>query len=98
MISSKENVHRNVEEIGELFPLKRLCTVKHCSPSNRTEVKWYVQKFRNLGGNFKVFSEPSSILISEFTWSCSGSESDKSSVKTDLLRDSSELIYRAGKW
>ena len=26
--SSKENVHRNVEEIGELFHLKRLCMEK----------------------------------------------------------------------
>ena len=34
--SSKENVHCNMEEIGELFPLKRLCTEKHRSPSNRT--------------------------------------------------------------
>ena len=25
-----------MEEIGELFPLKRLCTEKHRSPSNRT--------------------------------------------------------------
>ena len=36
IVSSKENVHRNVEEIGELFPLKRLCTAKHRSPSNQT--------------------------------------------------------------
>ena len=36
IISSKENVHRNVEEIGELFPLKRLCMKKHRSLSNQT--------------------------------------------------------------
>ena len=29
---------------------------------------------------------------------CGGSESDKSQVSTGLLKDSSELIYRAGKW
>ena len=29
---------------------------------------------------------------------CGGSESDKNWEKTDLLRDSSELKYRAGKW
>ena len=28
---------------------------------------------------------------------CDGSESDKSQERTDLLRDSIELIYRAGK-
>jgi len=43
--SSKQNVHRNMEEIGELFPLKRLCTKKQRSPSNRTnklQRKWHV--------------------------------------------------------
>ena len=36
IISSKGNVHRNMEEIGEHLPLKRLCTAKHRMPSNRT--------------------------------------------------------------
>jgi len=45
IISSKENVHRNVEEIGNLFPLKRLGTAKHRPPSNQTyklQRLWYV--------------------------------------------------------
>ena len=66
IISSKENVHRNVEEIGELFPLKRLCTAKHCSPLNRTyklQRIWYVAERetnilqRNLSLGVKMFAK-----------------------------------------
>ena len=63
--SSKENMHPNVEEIGELFPLKRLCTAKHRSPSNRTykiQSIWYVVEretnifHRNLSFGVKMFA------------------------------------------
>jgi len=64
--SSKENVHRNVEEIGELFPLKRLCTEKPRSPSNRTyklQRLWHVAERetnilqRNLSFGVKMFAK-----------------------------------------
>ena len=64
--SSKENVHRNVEEIGELFPLKRLCTAKHRSPLNRTyklQRLWHAAELetnilqRNLSFGVKMFAE-----------------------------------------
>ena len=64
--SSKENVHRNVEEIGKLFPLKRLCTEKHRSPSNRTyklQGLWHVAEHetnilqRNLSFGVKMFAK-----------------------------------------
>ena len=66
IISSKENVHRNVEEIGELFPLKRLCTEKHRLPLNRTyklHRLWYVAEHetnvlqRNLSFGVKMFAK-----------------------------------------
>ena len=66
IVSSKENVHRNVEEIGKLFPLKRLCTAKHRSPSNRTyklQRIWYVAERetnilqRNLSFGVKMFAK-----------------------------------------
>ena len=64
--SSKQNVHRNMEEIGELFPLKRLCTKKQRSPSNRTyklQRKWHVAERetnilqRNLSFGVKMFAK-----------------------------------------
>ena len=64
--SSKENVHRNVEEIGQLFPLKRLCTAKHRPPSNRTyklQRIWYIAERetnilqRNLSFGVKMFAK-----------------------------------------
>jgi len=66
IISSKGNVHRNVEEIGELFPLKRLCTAKHRPLSNQTyklQRIWYVPERetnilqRNLSFGVKMFAK-----------------------------------------
>ena len=59
-------MHRNVEEIGELFPLKRLCTKKQRSPSNRThklQRKWHVAEREtnilqmNLSFGVKMFAK-----------------------------------------
>ena len=66
IISSRENVHCNVEEIGELFPLKRLCMAKHRSPSNQTyklQRIWLVAECetnilqRNLSFGVKMFAK-----------------------------------------
>jgi len=64
--SLKENVHRNVEEIGELFSLKRLCTAEHRLPLNQTyklQRLWHVAELktnilqRNMSFGVKMFAK-----------------------------------------
>ena len=80
IISSKENVHRNVEEIGEIFPLKRLCTEN--TARLRTELT-----------NFKGYGTPLRVKTTLYTgtcpleWKCSlNAETFKRKLRRILLK------------